>query len=135
MKPLNRAERNGAFLRFLLFFSVTIALVVMVIFFSIDVPYNESRQLRRKVVDLQKETNVSASFSALMKEAMDELNKFKLKTESPSAINQRVKYKIDEMEKLMRQIPNSANSVYPLIVQNISDLNNAKYKLSVANIE
>lgn len=136
MKPLNRAERNNAFWRFLLFFLVTIALVVLVIFFSIAVPYRESKQLREKVVALQKESKLSASFNTAMKEAMDEINKFSIKAESPKTINQRVQYKIEEMEKLLHQIPgNDENSVYSLIVRNISDLNNAKFKLSIANIE
>lgn len=130
MKPQNKMERSRAFMRFLLFFIVTISLVVVVIFFSIEVPHAESDKLRHKIAALQRESESTANFNELMEEAMDELNKFSVITESPVAVNQRVQLKINAMEKLLRQIPNSENSIYHLTIRNMSELNQAKYKLS-----
>ena len=130
MKPQNKTERSRAFMRFLLFFIVTISLVVVVIFFSIEVPHAESDKLRHKIASLQKESEITASFSELMEEAMDELNNFNINTGSHKAVNQRVQWKIEAMEKLLRKIPNSESSIYHLTIRNMSELNQAKYRLS-----
>ncbi|NTS43877.1 hypothetical protein HRG84_23555 [Flavisolibacter sp. BT320] len=130
MKPQNKTERSRAFIGFLLFFIVTISLVVVVIFFSIEVRQAENEKLRHKLAALQKESESTANFNRLMEEAMDELNKLSIPTESAVAVNQRVQLKISAMEKLLRQIPNSENSIYHLTIRNISELNQARYRLS-----
>ncbi|RYZ30803.1 MAG: hypothetical protein EOO10_01485 [Chitinophagaceae bacterium] len=130
MKPQNKTERSRAFMRFLLLFIVTISLVVVAIFYSIEVPQAENEKLRHKLAALQKESESTANFNELLEEAMDELNKLSIPTESAVAVNQRVQLKIIAMEKLLRQIPNSENSIYHLTIRNMSELNQAKYKLS-----
>ena len=130
MQPLNQAERNSAFLSFLFLFLVTIVLIVTVIFFSIEVPYKESRSLRQQMFDLQKQKDVTDSFNVIMREAVAELSNFEAKKESPAATYQRVQVKIELMNGLLKDIPNSINTVYGLSVQNLDDLNKAKSRLS-----
>lgn len=138
MKPLNSAERSNAFWRFLLFFLITIALVIVVIFFSIDVPYQESKRLRERLVNLQNEKDVSDSFSVVMNEAVAEINNFDTKSQPTQATFRKVQEKIIIMNSLLRNFPNGNNSVYglsiksvyELSIQNLDDLNKAKLKLS-----
>lgn len=130
MKPLNREERNRAFFRFLAFFLVTVGLIVAVFFFSIDIPLREGREIRKQMFAMQNERAVTDSFNTAMKEAMKELDKFNLKAETPTAIRQRVEFRIIEMDQLLKSIPNGENSVYALMIRNVRDLNEAKAKLS-----
>jgi hypothetical protein len=130
MKPLNREERNRAFYRFLLFFLITVGLIVTVVFFSIDIPIREGRQIRKQMFAMQNERAVTDSFNTAMKEAVKELEKFNLKAESPTAIRQRVEFRANEMDQLLKSIPNGENSVYALMIRNIRDLSEAKAKLS-----
>lgn len=130
MKPLNREERNRAFLRFLLLFIITIGLVVAVIFFSIEVPDKESEGLRQRIKNLQDEKELADSLNVVMKEAVEEINNFDAKKEPPAATFQRVQNKIEIMNGLLRRIPNSSKTIYGLSVQNLDDLNKAKSKLA-----
>jgi uncharacterized protein (UPF0333 family) len=57
MQPSNRSERNNAFLGFLLLFLITIAAIIAVMIFSIEVPCRESEQLRKKMFVMQSEKN------------------------------------------------------------------------------
>jgi hypothetical protein len=132
MKPLNRAERNNAFLGFLLFFLLTIGVIITVIFFSIEVPIKETEQLRNDVSTLESEKQLSNAFADAMKEAVDELNKFDVndeKRELTDAINQNVEFKIKKMNQLISDMPKNDTSVYALVIQSLRDLNEAKTKL------
>lgn len=130
MQPLNRIERNNSFLGFLLLFLITIAVIIAVIFNSIEVPFKESEQLRRKITDMQTEKELSDSFNVAMKEAINELATFDGKGNSPAeAINRKVQLRIIKMQHLVENIPDADNSIYSSVIQNISDLNEAKTKL------
>ena len=48
-KPLNLQEHTGAFVKFLLFFVVTTALLVAAIYFNYETPYQENRLLKDQV--------------------------------------------------------------------------------------
>ena len=130
MKPLNRLERNNAFLGFLLLFLITIAVIMAVIFNSIEVPYRESDQLRKKIFTMQSEKELSDSFNVAMKEAMNELAKFDGKGNA-QAINYSVQLRINKMKKLIEDIPDADNSIYGSVIQNIGDLNESKTKLKL----
>jgi len=57
-KILNNEERNQAFLKFLLFFLITIVLVVSAIFFNYRLPSKENKLLSDEVdIQRQQETN------------------------------------------------------------------------------
>ena len=126
MKPLNRSERNHTFLRFLLLFLVTVALIVTVVLLSVEVPVRESEQLRSKMFDMKKEKDLSDSFSVVMRQAVDELKKFDPEKGDASATSYQVQKRIDRMYEILKEIPNGENSIYDLMIQNISDLNKAK---------
>lgn len=129
MKPLNQVERNNAFLGFLLFFFVTIGVIITVIFFSIEVPIRENEQLRSRMLTLQSEKAFADSFAVAMKDAVNELKKFDVKEEKQEpaeATQRRVQLKINKMQKLVEGLPEAENSIYTLMVESLANLNNAK---------
>lgn len=128
MKPLNKVERYNAFLGFLLLFLITIAVVMTVIFCSMEVPFKESNQLRKKVSEMQTEKELSDSFNVAMRETMNELAKFDGKG-NPQAISFSVDARINKMKRLIENIPDADNSIYALVIQNIADLNKVKAKI------
>lgn len=132
MKPLNRAERNNAFLSFLLLFLITISIIIAVIFFSVEVPVRQTEQLKSQMLQMQSEKELSDSFTDAMKEAVDELNKFEVKNEKKipaAAIQQSVEFKINKMNHLIGDMPKGDTSIYALVVQSLRDLNEAKTRL------
>lgn len=132
MKPLNRAERTNSFWRFLLLFAVTIGVVMAVAFFSFQVPLRENKALREKLVEMENERELTERFTATAREAVNELAKYETGEALPSATHQGVGYKIQDLDKLLRAIPHSENSIYALAIRNIDDLNNAKKQLRSA---
>ncbi|GAA4737537.1 type VI secretion system TssO [Flavisolibacter ginsenosidimutans] len=130
MKPLNSAERTNAFLRFLLLFLITVALIVTVIFFSIEVPRKENDQLRQKVLAMQKEKETSESFDAAVVAVSNELKEFDASKEPPAAKYYKIKVGIDKMSDLLKGFSNADNLANSFIVQSLADLNDAKLKLS-----
>src|SRR3954453_16532801 len=105
MKPLNRAERNNAFLGFLLLFFITIGIVITVVLFSIKVPFIENDQLRRSMLKMQHEKNLSDSFKVAMDVALNELTKFDLKKEPAIVTKGRVEKRIESMRRLIKNMP------------------------------
>ena len=131
MKPLNRAERTNAFLRFLLLFTITVALIVAVVLFSIEVPWKENDRLRQRVARMQKETDASETFNTTVRETVDELNKFETKKDQPALVTrQQVNVFIEKLNRQLKNLPNGENSVNALIVQSLDALNKAKYSLN-----
>jgi hypothetical protein len=135
MKPLNSAERTNAFLRFLLLFLITVALMITVIFFSIQLPWVENNQLRDQVVKLQREKESSEAFGKDMKEAQLALKNYTNKDELSVATQAKVQNGIDKLRDRVRKIPNGENSMYELIVENLTELNEAKRKLKDAKLD
>lgn len=130
MKPLNQAERTNAFLRFLLLFIITVALILTVVFFSVKVPFKENEQLRQDMARIKSERQLSESFNTAVKEIADELNKFDASKDPPAAKYAKIKLGIDKMSGLLKNMPNADYSVNMFIVQILGDLNEAKLKLT-----
>jgi hypothetical protein len=128
MKPLNRAERNNAFLGFLLFFSLTIFIVIIVALQSTKVTLRENEQLRRRMIAMQNEKNLSDSFKVAMDVVLNEVTKFDQKKDPVDVIQRRVQLKIESMGRIVKDIPDE-NSIYDLIIQNLSDLSAAKLRI------
>lgn len=129
MKPLNRTERTHAFLRFLLLFLITVAVIVGVIFFSVEVPWKENDRLREQVRLLQNEKKFAESFAKDMREAQLALEKYADPVQPSAATQERVNNEINKLRGKARQVANSESSVYELVVVSLSDLNDAKKKL------
>ena len=135
MKSLNSAERTNAFLRFLLLFLITVALIVTVVFCSVKLPWEENNQLRDRMKALQKEKNSSEEFSKDMQEAQLALKSYSNKEELSVATQARVQRKIDQLRDRARKLSAGDNSLYELVVENLSELNDAKKKLKDARLD
>ncbi|MBX2924950.1 MAG: hypothetical protein KF746_22305 [Chitinophagaceae bacterium] len=66
---LNSRDRNQAFFKFLLFFTITTVLIVISIFFSFRMPLKENRELRE---ELKQKKNIEAEQQKFVKK-MDEV--------------------------------------------------------------
>jgi hypothetical protein len=69
--------------------------------------------------------------------ALNELTQFDLKEKSVGLIQRSVQLKIDKMSRIVRNMPddkvNDDKSMYDLVIQNVSDLGEAK--LRIRNLE
>jgi hypothetical protein len=123
---LNSKERNEALLKFLLFFLVTIILVVMAVFFDTKLPLRENGALRDKVnLQFQQESD-QQKFVRRMNEAIGLLDSIDRNSGNGSDLfNTQLKSKTDyEMDPLKE----STNKTYSSMNKAIIDMLNKLYK-------
>ncbi len=68
MNPLNAPERRKAFINFLLFFAITLSVILITVFFSIQVPFKENNKLRKEMDIADNERAFLQSFEVKMQE-------------------------------------------------------------------
>lgn len=129
MKPLNRIERTNAFLRFLLLFIITVGLIVSVVLFSIQVPWKENDRLRRQMLTLQSDKELSESFAKDVRETQLVLAKYENQDAIPAATHESVNNQLNKLRGRIKQLPNGEASLYDLVIVSLSELNDAKKKL------
>jgi hypothetical protein len=133
MTPLNRAERNKAFIGFLVLVVITLVIVITVAFFSLRVQLNEYESLRSRVLVLQNEKNLSDTFRVAMDVTLNELTKFDSKKEPAIVTKGKVQLKIARLDRIMRNyrgdLPENERTLYDLVIQSLADLNDAKTRI------
>ncbi|HLA57996.1 MAG TPA: type VI secretion system TssO, partial [Puia sp.] len=70
LKALNAKERNQAFLKFLLFFLLTLVLVVTAIYFDFKLPLKENNYLQKEIDQQRQIEHNQENFVNTMNEAV-----------------------------------------------------------------
>ena len=63
MEVLNHKQRNRAYWLFVLFFVITVAVLVSAIFFNAYFPFKENSLLKKENIKMQKEVEIQDNFS------------------------------------------------------------------------
>jgi uncharacterized membrane-anchored protein YhcB (DUF1043 family) len=102
-KPLNVNERNQAFLKFLLFFSLTILLVVIAVYFDFRMPLRENDYLQKEL-DMQRQLeNNQLNFVSTMQEAAVLLDSLDKQGTDIAQINAQVEQKLTVLAGLQQK--------------------------------
>jgi|SRR5882757_1318542 len=99
---LNSKERNEAFLKFLLFFLVTVILIVLAVFFNYRLPRSENKVLQEEVNMQRQQEAAQAKFVTKMNEAVVLLDSMDKGAANVEQVNSQLTGKLTEME-LLRQ--------------------------------
>ena len=75
MMPLNTAERKSAFFLFLLFFIISLVIVVATVFFGVQVPLKQNELLKSQIADFQNDREFLQKFSGKVSETWSMLDK------------------------------------------------------------
>lgn len=134
MAPHNENERNRALRNFLLFFILTIALIIAAVFFSVEVPLKQNEQLREQMALVENERIFSASFVNKMAETMNLLDSVMLNEVQGKAelIDGSITANLQKMNSMINDFI-SAKSLYQNTVLNLADLQRAKKQLREAS--
>jgi Na+-transporting NADH:ubiquinone oxidoreductase subunit NqrC len=133
MKALNAPERQSAFLYFLLFFVITVALVVAAIFFGMQVPFKQNQQLQHKMNHLQNEVVFADNFSAKMagtKGILDTVNKAGIQAE---LLDQSITDGLKGLSAMVNSDTSINKNFYTSVIQNLTELQFAKKQLRDAS--
>lgn len=130
MRPLNQKERSKALTNFLILFSITIAIVIAAVFFSIEVPFTQNKQLRDQMDVVAKERDFSEKFVAKMGETMNLLDSVnKNGVSSPEIIDNKIKSNVADMSGMIDNDSISQKNLYKTIVNTFGELRLAKKDL------
>ncbi|WP_346237419.1 type VI secretion system TssO [Niabella insulamsoli] len=124
MKPVNSKERSVAFQRFLLFFILTLAVIVVTIFSGIQIPYKENSKLRAQIAVADSEQVFRNEFLANLRQAQSLLDTVNQSAAASGLIDGRITQKIQELDAMYAKTPDVNNK--DLYGQIIKGLNNAR---------
>jgi Type VI secretion system, TssO len=121
MPPLNQAERRKAFLNFLILFSVTVTIITVVIFFSIEVPFKDNRRLRNQVAEYQDQSDLNRSLNTEITDASNLISStMDVRNVNPAAVNASIDQKIRSINNHIAGIKDSiAANYYTVLVRNL----------------
>jgi len=133
MKPINTAERKKAFSTFLIFYIVTTLVILIAVYFGVQVPFAQNDKLKDQIAKFEKEKQFAENFSnglADTKKLLDSVNRAGVQ---PELVDGRIS---DNLKKLNAMIDNDSASqkkFYQDLVQNFADLQVAKKQLRDAS--
>src|ERR1700733_10967550 len=100
---LNSQERTQAFVKFLVFFLVTVALVMLAVFFNYHLPSRENKMLQDEV-DVQRQQDANQQkFVNRMQEAIVLLDSLEVSNTNLEQINLQLNGKIGELAVLQQK--------------------------------
>jgi hypothetical protein len=130
MRSLNQAERQSAFLKFLVFFAITFILIIITAFFSAQVPLKENKQLKAEQLEMDNEKDFLASFENNVQQITNllySLDTIKNYNSTDVAIDSR----IDDLYKQIqiKKDTVSVRNLCMLVLDNLSNYHKAKQDL------
>ena len=127
---LNSKERNEAFLKFLVFFLVTLILVVLAIYFNFRLPVRENKMLQDEIETQRQQDMNQTKFVARMQEAVVLLDSLGKGGPNVDQINLQLNGKLAEIAGLQPKDNNLYGKMDKAIVEKFSELQSAKRALS-----
>jgi hypothetical protein len=130
MKPYNQAERRKAFLNFLLFFAITVAVIVIAVLSSVQVPLKENEMLRKQRQISTNEKSYLKIFEDKMAETTMLLDSYTV-SKNRYPIDNKINNNITTMTSMLSD-STDVKSICSKIVDNLTSLYYAKKQLSDA---
>lgn len=131
MMPINHSERRKAFLNFLLFFAITIAIILTTVFFSFRVPLEDNEKLRKQMDIVENEKVFLRSFGTKMQQTVNLIDSTTRQVDD-IRINQEIKNNLASMTAMINDSI-SVKSICNEIINNLSSLHEAKVQLRSVN--
>ncbi len=119
---LNSKERNEAFLKFLVFFLVTVILVILAIYFNFRLPVRENKMLQDEIETQRQQDMNQTKFVSKMQEAVVLLDSLGKGGPGADQVNLQLNGKLAEMAGLAQKDNNLYGKMDKAIVEKFSDL-------------
>ena len=123
---LNSEERNQAFLKFLLFFLITVALIVSAVYFNFHVPSKENEWLQGQLEIQRVQEANQEKFVTRMEEALAMFAEMDKKDANVDLLSSRINKTIAEMQELEGNEKTLYGKMNKAIVGKFAELNRTK---------
>lgn len=130
MKPLNQAERTNAFLKFLLFFTITIVFIIIAVFFGMRVPLEENKKLKQQITDYQNHQLFDATFSARISDVEPLLDTMGSPNVPIESVNNQINSILADLQARKDKAVSGNDNIYAKTLNALYDLGVAKYSLA-----
>jgi hypothetical protein len=125
MKPLNQAERTSAFLKFLLFFTITIVFIIIAVFFGVRVPLEENKKLKQQITAYQNEQLSTAKFSAGMTDLQPLLDTLGSPGAQTEAVYNQITTKLRDLQTQTDKVASGNDNIYAKTISTLYALQSA----------
>ncbi|HTN36483.1 MAG TPA: type VI secretion system TssO [Arachidicoccus sp.] len=129
MKPLNASDRKNALWSFILYYAISIALVVTVVFFGMQVPFRQNDLLKTHITQFQKQRQFMETFSSKMIDAQNLLDSVNRPGVASDLIDGQIADVLTKMNSMIVSDTTIPKAIYTGIVGNFSNLKDAKGQL------
>ena len=130
MKPKNSRERTNSFLKFLAIFLVTVAMIVVAVYFNFKIPSKENKLLREQAEVIKGEMEYQKAFYIEMKDLKVMIDSLDIPGQNMSYQNSLISTEIVDLQKNIP--PKGSSHIYDMhmgIIQLYVELQTAKDKL------
>jgi hypothetical protein len=99
-KPINSAERNSAFRKFLFFFILCILMVITAVYFDVKFPFKENELLKEKSEQIRLDAMAQEKFTSNMLEAKALIDSMDKPGVNVKYLSDRVTDKLSDLTKM-----------------------------------
>ena len=131
MKPKNSKERSSSFLKFLALFIVTMAMILVAVFFNFQIPEKENKLLREQADVFDQEMEYQSEFFAEMQSLKQMIDSLDVPGQNTSYQNSLISTQIVDLQKNIP--PKGSSHIYDMhmaIIQLYVELQTATDKLN-----
>lgn len=129
MAPVNATERNKAFRNFLIFFIITIAIIVATVFLSTEVNSMEIKQLKAEKDSVAMEKEFTVNFEDTINSTLQLLELLNDKEANVDLVGDKIKEKLRDMDEMIQKKSMAGKGLYELVTANLNQLYIAKKEL------
>ncbi len=126
MKPLNTEERKKSFTSFLLFFLVTVVLIVVAVYFGMQIPFRQNEKLQAQVARYQQEQAFADNFSDMMTQTTILLDSVNKSGTQPTIVDGLISNNVKSLNASLVSDSSSNKQLYQNMVQSLVQLQLAK---------
>ena len=127
---LNNQERNQAFLKFLLFFLITIVLVIAAVYFNVRLPVVENKELQKQMTVYNQQDMSQEVFVKNMDEAVVYLDSLDKDPKNQEQIVMQLGAKIENLNKLQQKGNSPYARMNAMITYRPTEMKNQKMQLN-----
>ena len=132
MAPSNQAERRKAFSNFLVFFIITVGVIITTVLFSFQVPFKENAKLRNEKEIRENEKAALMSFEHNLQDALNMLDTID-RAPNPYVIQGLIETRLSAMSGIAIRDSAWSRSIMEKVVRSLYSLKAAKEDLRSLN--
>ncbi|WP_118949588.1 type VI secretion system TssO [Taibaiella helva] len=129
MIPQNAPERKKAFARFMILYLITTGIIVVAVYFGIQVPFQQNQKLQEQLANIEKERDFGRTFFARLGEAkslLDSVNKPGVQAE---LVDGQIDSRLQQLTAIVEKDSVSEKRLYQEIIKTYFEIKDDKKRI------